>query len=93
MGFTDGAIEGAAVTTAPSFKVKLAMILTLVCEGAQPPMIVTDPEPAAGITSSPAPLANRLPVHPPPVNDPLVVSNTYSPEVLEMCTVSDSPGT
>lgn len=92
VGARVGVRVGVFVGGAPSFNVKLDMILTVVCDGAQPPMMVTTPEPAAGITKLPVP-AIRLPLHPPPVKDPLEVSNTYSPDVLEIETVSVSPGT
>jgi hypothetical protein len=97
-GFAVGVLVGLAVGLAlgsgcPSTSVNAVMIFTVLCDVAQPPIIMNVPEPAAGVMSVPAPSANLLlPVQEPPEKDPLDVSNTYSQLRFVRLTVRDSPG-
>jgi hypothetical protein len=92
----DGLNVGEAVggVAAASLRTKAERIFTGASCDAQPPMIVTDPDPATGRTRDAAELIFRLfPAHPPPTKEPLFVSNTYSvPPLFVIVTVSVSPG-
>jgi hypothetical protein len=94
LGCAVGLAVGLAVgATTASFSVKGVTTRTVPCWFAHPAMMVTWPDPAAGMVSVAAPLAYLLlPVQPPFLKLPFDVSNTYSPAVLDRLTVYFSPG-
>jgi hypothetical protein len=94
LGCAVGLAVGLAVgATTASLSVKGVTIRTVPCSFAQPAMMLTWPDPAAGMVSVATPLAYLLlPVQPPFLKLPFDVSKTYSPAVLDRLTVYFSPG-